>query len=112
MELGLDDRVRLFHTDTASYDGYTKLFEAAAEWNWKRADEALLAAKKLNINTSWYNFYKRPISLQQKYDYGYWLGFYIYQDIRYYAIAKGNLALVKAVDKAYYSGNWKSLSDK
>ena len=112
LELGLDDRTRLFHTDSASYDGYSKLFEAAAEWNWKRATEALLVAKELNINTSWYNFYKRPNSLQQKYDHGYWLGFYLYQDIRHHAFLKGNHALVKAVDMAYYSGNWKILSEK
>ncbi len=112
LELGLDDRVRLFNTDSASYDGYTQLFATAADQNWKKANEALLVAKKFNINTSWYNFYKHPNSVQQKYDHGYWLGFYLYKDIRQQAFEMGNHALVKRIDKAYYSGNWGLLLDK
>jgi hypothetical protein len=112
LELGLNDAVILFNTDTASYGAYTKLFATAADRNWKKANEALLVAQKFNINTSWYNFYKRPISLQQKYDHGYWLGFYLYQDIRHQAFEKGNHVLVKEIDKAYYSGNWGSLLGK
>ena len=112
LELGLDDRVKLFNTDTAGYEAYTKLFADAADWNWTRANEALLVAKKFNINTSWYNFYKNPISVQQKYDHGYWLGFYLYQDIRQQAFGKGNHSLVKEIDKAYYSGKWEVLYGK
>jgi hypothetical protein len=107
--LGIDDRQPLFNTAKASYGGFRKLFTDVAEQMWKRALEALKVADSKGIDTYWYNFYKRPVSVQQRYEYGYWLAFYIYQDLRHRARMEKDAAGVVKIDKAYYSGQWNTL---
>jgi len=46
--------------------------------------------------------------LNEKYQYGFWLGFYLYRDMRNVAEMKGDRSLKMKLDKAYYSGNWKN----
>jgi len=49
--------------------------------------------------------------LHEKYDYSFWLNYYIYQDIRYQARISNDFKLLEIVDKAYYSGDWGRLID-
>lgn len=105
-ELGVDDKSTLINTGKTDYKGFNNLFTKVADNIWANAQKAIEKAEKKGINTSWYAFYKQPHSIQEKYNYGYWLGFYLYQDIRYSAKLKNDLAQVKEIDKAYYSGNW------
>jgi hypothetical protein len=107
--LGIDDKQAVINTARLNQKTLQKLFEKVALNIWSNALTALEIAKKHKLNTDWYAFYKKPNSLNEKYQYGYWLGFYIYQDLRYEAKASNNLALVNQLDKAYYSGNWASL---
>jgi len=108
-KMGISDKQNLVSTGNMSYNSFSTLFKTITEKNWTRANLALKAAEKYNINTYWYSFYKQPHSLQEKYDYSFWLNFYIYQDLRYQARRANNEQLIVLVDKAYYSGNWSIL---
>jgi hypothetical protein len=79
---------------------------------WTKAQTALKVAAQEGLDTYWYNFYKRPMSLHQRYEYGYWLGFYIYQDLRHRARSNSDTQRVSAVDRAYYGGHWEWLLNK
>jgi len=106
LELGIDDKRPLFKTSEKNYKDFNALFKKVADDMWNNSSLALKVAQKYHINTDWYAFYKHPLSMWQKYDYGYWLAFYIYRDLKYWAKTKGNSSLVTQIDKAYYSGNW------
>lgn len=105
-KLGIDDKATLINTGKTDYKGFNQLFKNVANDIWDNAMQAVTIAKQNKIETSWYNFYMQPHSIQEKYSYGYWLGFYIYQDLRYAAKLKNDTKQINKIDKAYYSGNW------
>lgn len=108
-DLNLDDRQSVISKTELSYTDYQSLFKEITEKNWNRAMEAAEIATKLGISTDWYASWKNPRSLAEKYDYAYWLNFYIYMDLRDFAELRKKNSLVKLTDKAYYSGNWSLL---
>lgn len=107
--LGIDDRQPLYHTGEKGYANHRALFRRVAEDMWKKAQAALAVARQEGLDTYWYNFYKRPMSLHQRYEYGYWLGFYIYQDLRHRARLDGDASLVRDIERAYHAGRWEWL---
>lgn len=107
--LGLDDRQPLYQTGAKGYADHRALFRLVAEDMWKKSQTALDVARQEGLDTYWYNFYKRPLSLHQRYEYGYWLGFYIYQDLRHSARMRGDAAWVRDIERAYYAGHWEWL---
>lgn len=109
LQLGIDDKVSLYNTMNFNYADFQKLFEAAANKSWQQAQLALKIAKASGVDTYWYNFYTLPKSLHQRYEFGYWLSFYLYQDLRYQAKLKGDIRRINLIDKAYYTGNWELL---
>lgn len=109
LDLGITDKQTIIQTVNNDYESFKKIFNTVATDMWKKALKAVEIAKKYKINPSWYAYYQQPKSVHQKYAYGFWLNFYLYQDIRHIAKSENNTALVKAIDKAYYSGNWDSL---
>lgn len=104
--LGIDDRQSVITTKNMTYPQLQKLFTDITNKNWSRAQEAIKIAKSMGINPDWYAFYMKPRTLAEKYDFGFWLNFYLYQDMRFNAKAKKNQELVNKIDGAYYSGNW------
>jgi hypothetical protein len=74
---------------------------------WARAMQVVKFATEQGINTGWYAFWLNPRTMQEKYDYGYWLGFYIYHDLRHLAKVSKNDEQVRNLDRAYYSGDWR-----
>jgi hypothetical protein len=106
IELGIDDRTKLYETGKMNYSGFQKLFEVATEDIWARAQSAINIAKEYKLNTSWYSFWQQPRSLHEKYAYGYWLNFYIYKDLCDMAKRDNQPGLKKKFDIAYYSGKW------
>ncbi|WP_290795821.1 hypothetical protein [Flavihumibacter sp. UBA7668] len=104
--LGLSDQQPLIDPSNLSYSDIQELFRKIAEQSWQNAMRVVQLAEKWKLTTSWYAFYKNPKSLQEKYQYGYWLQFYIYRDLREKASREKNKELVLQLDKAYYSGNW------
>ena len=104
--LGIADTQPTFSSETLSPTKFKEMFKPIAENIWKRAQEAIAVSEKAGVSTHWYNFYKKPRTTHEKYEYGYWLGFYIYHDLRdFYKVQKNTIQLEK-LDKAYYSGNW------
>jgi len=105
-ELNIDDRCELIQTAEMQYVDFQKLFEDITDKLWQRAQDAMTIATKHKINPGWYSFFMNPRTLNEKYDYGYWLNFYLYQDLRHMAYSRNDKALTQMIDKAYYSGNW------
>lgn len=105
-KLGLDDKQPTFSSESLSPKKIKGMFKPIAENIWKLAQEAILVSENAGVSTNWYNFYKKPRTLHEKYEYGYWLNFYIYHDLRDYYKNKKNASQLGKLDKAYYSGNW------
>jgi hypothetical protein len=107
--LNIDDRQQVIQISGLSYPDFQKLFKNITEKNWKRALQAIIIARKNGLNTDWYSFWKSPRTLWEKYDYSYWLNFYIYNDLRQLSKLKRDNKLVDKIDHAYYSGDWQEL---
>jgi hypothetical protein len=106
-ELEINDNCGIIQTAGMTYQDFNKLFSGLTKKMWNRAMEAVQVAKKMGLNPDWYAFWLQPRTSYEKYDYGYWLNFYLYHDLRYMALTKNNKLLARTLDKAYYSGNWK-----
>ncbi|MEA4936394.1 MAG: hypothetical protein VB102_07100 [Paludibacter sp.] len=109
IELGIDDQAPLYDPANMNYNDFTKLFDKATKEIQQRAIDVQAVARKYGLNTSWYAFWKQPRTKFEQYSYGYWLTFYIYRDLRHMANVNKNEELVRKLDVAYYSGNWKTL---
>lgn len=110
-ELGIDDRCEIINTAEMEYEDFRKLHTLMSENIWKNALLAINIAENKGLNTSWYAFMKSPKSESQKYNYGYWLQFYIYMDLVYQANRSGKEEELLTIDKAYFGGNWELLAD-
>lgn len=109
-ELGLSDEAKVITTAGMQVKDYQKVYKAVASSMWKRACDALKAARKHGIDPAWYAMYMNPkATLRQQYECGSWLQLYLYHDFIDLARRTGDKALEIAATKAYYSGNWKSL---
>ncbi len=109
-ELGIDDTdVILYKTATLSYGDYQRIYNRMAHDLWENATRALLVAQKYHLNTGWYNYMKEPKSLREKYNFGFWISFYIQKYLVEMFERQGNKDLSFKVKKAYYSSNWQSL---
>ncbi|MRX76944.1 hypothetical protein GJU39_12690 [Pedobacter petrophilus] len=109
-KLGIDDRQATMESESFTLKNGQEIFKTITENNWKRAQEAIALSEKIGLSTHWYSFYKSPLSLHQKYEYAYWLNFYIYKDMRELYMQKGNNKLINKLDKAYYSGKWEIMN--
>lgn len=114
-ELGISDICKVIDVSSLKYKGYTKLFDKIASGMWSRACDARKVAAKYGVDTFWYGKMLNPYSKRELYHDGWWLQFYIFKDIEYRILqdsADSELVneSLKALYKAYYSGNWKSLS--
>jgi len=107
-DLGIDDRSMIIETGKCDYKSMNSIFCDMTNMIWGRSQDILRAAGKMGLNTNWYAFWKQPRTLNEKYQYGFWLGFYLYRDMRNVAEMKGDRSLKMKLDKAYYSGNWKN----
>ena len=108
-KLGIDDKAEVINTSGMKYDDLVALNTAVSEKMWKNAEEASAVAEAAGINLSWYSLMRSPKSIQQKYNYGYWLQFYLYRDLMELAVRNNNTSYLDRLDKGYYSGNWKSI---
>ncbi|MDW3211990.1 MAG: hypothetical protein R8N23_19125 [Reichenbachiella sp.] len=98
-DLGHSDTATVFETAAMKYEDYTVLFENVASSQMQHASEMMLLAEKENLSTEWYNHYKKPRSIREQYHNGFWLSYYIFQDlIRKNSKNEDQLALIR---KAY-----------
>ena len=105
-DLGIDDVAKVIKTEDLSYYDYQAIFLEMANNMWVNAENALKVAQKYNINTGWYNFMTSPKSVNEKYSYGYWVSFYVHNDLLQIAKRNGNDEMAEKVLKAYYSSDW------
>lgn len=105
-DYNISDQAELINTKEMQYPDLQKIFSDITNKLWDRAMEAVTIAEQYKINPDWYSFYMNPRTMNEKYDYGFWLNFYLYQDLRHMAYTRDDKTLVQTIDKAYYSGNW------
>ena len=108
-ELGLEDKAELIQTGGLEYKNYNQIYERMASLNWEKALSSIQVAQNLNIDYSWYRNLLKTTTLREKYDHGYWLAFYVYQDLKAYCMIYKDEKLLLEVKKAYYGGNWENL---
>jgi hypothetical protein len=106
LALGLDDKAEVMNTCASNYKQLNKSFAKLTVQIWQRALKVKQIAEKQGVNTNWYAFLQQPRTASEKYQYGYWLTFYLYKDMCHQALLKGNKELKQKLDIAYYSGNW------
>ncbi|SFQ46943.1 hypothetical protein SAMN04515674_12118 [Pseudarcicella hirudinis] len=105
-ELGLSDQAPIIQSADLNYNMVKTIEEKIANNLWERSQQALKVAKSYGINSQWYALLMSPKSTRQKYHDGYWLQFYLYNDLLDIAKRQGNQSLIQRIEKAYYSGNW------
>lgn len=109
LELGLDDRCEVLDVSKMKYKDYTKLFKKVSDGMWKRAQEARKVALAYDVPTLWYAKLLSPKTARERYHYGWWFQFYVYKDLEYQFLRAGDTAALARLNKAYYSGDWKSM---
>lgn len=110
--MGIDDRAKVINTSRISYRKINRLFRQSADRIWKTSGKALKTARKMGLNTRWYAYWQQPKSVNDRYQYGFWLTFYLYRDMCQIALLNGNRDLKEKLDRAYYSSDWKNLKIK
>lgn len=109
--LGIDDRCEVIDVSSMKYHDYQKLFKNVSSNMWRNALEAIKAAESSGLNTFWYSKMKNPLSMREKYHYGWCLQFYIFKDLEYiFAKPNASSSELNDIRRAYYTGNWKSLT--
>lgn len=59
------------------------------------------------LPTSWYAPMMHPRSIRERYNYGYWLAFYLFKDLEYHFRQHGApYEKLLALRRAYYSCDW------
>jgi hypothetical protein len=107
--LGIDDSAKLIDVSSFTYRDYTKIMKRMSDGIWERAQTAVRVAHKYGLNTSWYAWWIEALSMREKYHRGYWLQYYLFQDLMNYGLRTGDRDLQQKLVVAYCSGNWKSL---
>ena len=107
--LGIDDRAKLIDVSSFTYRDYTKMMKRMSDGIWERAQTAVRVAHKYGLNTSWYAWWIEALSMREKYHRGYWLQYYLFQDLMNYGLRTEDKDLQQKLVVAYCSGNWKSL---
>ena len=105
-ELGLDDTCEIIPTAGMKYDDFTALQAVVGDDLWDHAQEVLRVARRYGLETGWYALMMHPRSVRERYHYGYWLAFYLYKDLEYLFISRGDTDLLPSLHKAYYGRNW------
>lgn len=109
IQLGISDIRPLFHSSSLNPAKPGDTFRKMAEANWKNAQQLVKLVSRLGMNPQWYSFYLKPRTVQEKYDYAFWLSFYLYRDLKEYLTAKKQQRWLLTLDQCYYSGNWSAL---
>ena len=104
--IGLSDKAKIIDISSLRGRDYNKIYVRMANSMWSQAQSAIKVARKLGLETRWYAIYQKPKSIRQKYDFGYWLQLYIYQDIVDVARRTGDEAMEAAATKAWLSSSW------
>ncbi len=108
-DLGIDDKSPLFHTQNMKYQDFRDLYKRMASEMYANALNGVLVAQKMGLNTAWYSHLMHPKSERAQYNNGYWLSFYLFQDMLTMAHSTKEKAMERKILKAYFSSDWKSI---
>lgn len=108
-ELGIDDRCDVIDLSRYRYKDFRKLMTRISDGMWKNAQDILAVAARYNLETSWYAKWKQALSVREKYHKGYWIQYYVYQDLVNYCARQNDPELLKKMTVAYCTGDWKKL---
>ena len=78
---------------------------------WNNALRSIQVARALKINYKWYASLMTARSSWEKYNNGYWLQFYIFNDILSLFEKNGRRELISLLMKAYYGRDWSLLHE-
>jgi len=107
-ELGISDVCEIISTKDLAYDDFLSLQARTSDEMWAHAQTVIEVARKWGLETYWYNLMMNPRSARERYDYGYWLAFYLYKDLEYLFMQQSKPAKdFRALHRAYYSRDWK-----
>ena len=106
--LGVSYKPRLYDPSVMDYDDFVELHKEMTDDMWNRALQICRIAEQMGVSANWYAFYMQPRTEHERYEYAYWLAFYLYKDMCHVAEVKNNPELKLKLDKAYYSGDWDS----
>jgi len=107
--LGIDDNCQKIDISNFKYKDYQKLQKTISDQLWKNAQTAKKVASKVGLNLGWYAKLFQASSIEEKYQKGYWIQFYIYKDLADLYLKQDNKTMLEKLNKAYYGGNWSSL---
>ncbi|MCX7876489.1 MAG: hypothetical protein N2321_10030 [Melioribacteraceae bacterium] len=93
----------LIAIDKFIYSDFKKMFVDLANKNWKDAIEYLKFAKSIGINTNWDAYFLESKSIWEKYNNSYWLKFYLFQDLKNYALLKNDKEQLKKIIHKYFT---------
>ena len=107
-ELGLSDTTRVISTaNMETYADFHRLQECVADGQWRHAMTVMSVAGQYALPTSWYAPMMHPRSIRERYNYGYWLAFYLFKDLEYHFRQHGAPSeKLLALRRAYYSRDW------
>lgn len=108
-KLGIDDRCELIDVSHFDYNDYVNLQKQMSQQLWKNARTAVQVARKYKLNCDWYARWQTAATERDRYRNGYWLQFYIYKDLEYLFMRKGDSKMLTILARAYYSGDWNKL---
>lgn len=108
-ELEIDDTCEVIETASMNYKTICRLHKKIAEQLWANAQQAVKVAQAYGVDVAPYALINDPHSLREKYHYGYWLQFYLHNDLMYLAQRRGDAELSRQIDIAYFGGNWNAL---
>ncbi len=101
--MGIDDSCSIIDISKFKYSDFNNLYKIVAEGLWEKAETFLIIAKEYNINVNWYATLMYPKSLREKYYNGYWLGFYLFNDLLHYAKLNDDSSMEQKLKVKYYS---------
>lgn len=107
-DLGIDDTCDIITLKEMNYKKMSKLFARVSSGIWNNAMLACKAAEACGVETAWYSKMLSHRSRFFRYREGYWIQYYIYQDLLYKFTVQNDKAMADALTVAYYSGDWKS----
>lgn len=100
---------RIVETANMNAATMSDLFQKSATQMWNQAEKAIEAAKKHGINYKWYAQYLHPKNLNEKYQFGYWVQFYLFNDFLQLTEQTENTKLKEKITIAYFSQEWEKL---
>ncbi len=105
-ELGINDSVDVIDISKFEYKDFNNLYTEVANNMWGRAEKFLNIAEYYGLNYYWYTHLLNPKSLREKYNNGYWLSFYLYNDLQHLAMLKKDDKLISELNLGYYGNNF------